>query len=334
MRMSAASKTLMKIFATVLLLPFLAGASLLPETIWAWHRSASTQPALANRALWGEYGLKAWESVTYENGKDRFTVSAWEVADTTGALGAFDWQRALLKGDAQPSQAAPLAAETKDALLLTHGNYLLEFQGYKPSREELDAVTGSLKNVDTTALPVLASYLPSGDLAPRSERYVIGPVGLQEFDPAIPPSVAAFHFGAEAQIGVFHSPKGDMALAIFNYPTAQIARQKLSDFEKLPGAMAKRSGPLVAVVLQPPDPDFAERLLSQVRYQAQVTRDEYVPGKRDNIGVLIINIFIFIGILIVFALLSGFLVGGLRVYRRRGRKGEDPDAMITLHLTR
>ncbi len=307
---------------------------MLPDSIGAWHRTATTRPALANRALWGEYGLRDWESATYENGKARFTASAWEVADTTGALGAFDWQRGRLEGEALPSPAAGMAAETKDALLLTHGNYLLEFQGHKPSREELDAVTGSLKNVDTTVLPVLASYLPTAGLVPCSERYVVGPVGLQEFDPAIPPSVAAFHFGAEAQIGVFHNPRGDLTLAIFNYPTAQIARQKLPDFEKLPGAMAKRSGPLVAVVLQPSDPDFAERLLSQVRYQAAITHDEYVPTKRDNVGTLVINIFIFIGILVVFALVSGFFVGGVRVFLRRGRKGEDPDAMITLHLSR
>ncbi len=61
-------------------------------------------------------------------------------------------------------------------------------------------------------------------------------------------------------------------MAIFNYPTPQIAMQQVPDFEKLPGAMAKRSGPLVAVVLSPADPDFAERLLAQVRYQADHPR--------------------------------------------------------------
>ena len=44
-------------------------------------------------------------------------------------------------------------------------------------------------------------------------------------------------------------------MAIFNYPTPQIAMQQVPDFEKLPGAMAKRSGPMVAVVLSPADPD-------------------------------------------------------------------------------
>ena len=64
--------------------------------------------------------------------------------------------------------------------------------------------------------------------------------------------------------------------------------------------MAKRSGPLVAVIVSPADPDAAERLLAQVSYQAEITRDEYVPTRRDNIGDLVINTFILIGILLAF----------------------------------
>ena len=141
-----------------------------------------------------------------------------------------------------------------------------------------------------------------------------------------------FHFGAEAQIGVFRSPRGDMALTIFNYPTHQMAMQQVAQLEKLPGAVVKRSGPMIAVVLAPPDPDFAQHLLGQVRYQAEVTRDEYVPTRRDNIGELLYNAFVLIGILLAFAVVSGVIFGGLRSFRHRGKKGEEADAMITLRL--
>src|SRR5262249_24964901 len=142
-----------------------------------------------------------------------------------------------------PSKAATLASETPDALMVVHGNYVLLFDGYKPDAGELDAVMQGLRNVDTTSMPVLPSYLPSRDLLANSERYVIGPEGLQRFASGIPPSVAAFHFGAEAQMGVFHSPKGDITLSLFNYPTPQMAMQQIAEFQKLPGAVAKRSGP-------------------------------------------------------------------------------------------
>src|ERR1019366_158783 len=137
-------------------------------------------------------------------------------------------------------------------------------------------------------------------------RYITGPASLAKFFPGIPPSVAAFHYGAEGQMGVFHSTKGDLGMVIFSYPTPQIAMQKEIDFRGIPGGnLVKRSGPLVAVVLNPTDPDAAERLLSQVKYQASVTLDQWVPSHRDNIGNLVINAFVLIGILLGFSVVSG-----------------------------
>jgi hypothetical protein len=319
----------MRIFAA-LAVPCFLGAAILPDAIGAYHRTGSSKPALADRPIWDEYALKDTEIGVYENAPAKpLTVTVWQLADTTGSLAAFDWQR---PPGAQPSAAAPMAVETAGALLAVDGNCLLRFEGYKPAAPELAALFQSLKNLDTTPLPALPSYLPSAGLVPLSERYVTGPASLAKFDAAIPPSVAAFHFGAEAQVAVFHSPKGDLTLAIFNYPTPQIAMQKVEDFTKLPGALAKRSGPLVAVTLSPPDPDQAERLLSSIRYQAEITRDQYVPTRRDNMGDLLLNICILIGLLVAFALVTGFFYGGARALARQFRKGPEPEAVISLHL--
>ena len=38
--------------------------------------------------------------------------------------------------------------------------------------------------------------LPADGLIPNSERYILGPVSLDRFEPRIPPSVAAFHLGS------------------------------------------------------------------------------------------------------------------------------------------
>jgi hypothetical protein len=94
--------------------------------------------------------------------------------------------------------------------------------------------------------------------------------------------------------------------------------------------MAKRSGPLVGAVLSPGNADAAEALLAQMRYTANLTMDEFVPTKRDNIGNLVINAFELTGILLVFCAISGLAFGGWRVIRRK--KGIEPDAVITLHL--
>lgn len=316
-------------FFTALLLPLLASAAILPDTIGAYKRTAVSQPAISDQAIWDEYGLKASETAVYENDGEKFSATAYRLQDPTGALAAFEWQRPAA---ATPSDAAKTAAQTKTGLVLVHGNYLLSFDGYKPPKAELDAALGAIQNVDASSLPVLATYLPPEGLVANSERYVTGPVALQKFLPGIPPSVAAFRFGAEAQIGTYRGPKGEAALAIFNYPTPQIAMQQTAEFQKAPGAVVKRSGPMIAVVLSPPDPDWAERLLSQVRYQAEITRDEYVPTQRDNPGVLLYNAFMLIGILLALAIVSGIFFGAIRGFRRNVKKGEEPDAMITLHI--
>jgi hypothetical protein len=318
-------------FLVAFLLPALAGAAIWPDAIGAFQKTSTSANALPDRPVWDECGLAETETALYQDAGKQFTATAWRLRDSTGALAAFDWQRSA---KAAPSKVAALAAETPTTLLMVHGNYLLSFDGYKPPVAELNAVVAELRNVDTTTLPTLPGFMPSENLVPNSERYIVGPVGLARFDPGIPPSVAGFHMGAEGQLGVFHSPKGDMALAIFNYPTPQIAMQKIGDFNKIPGAVAKRSGPFVAVVLSPPDPDAAERLLSQVRYDAVVTRDEYVPTRRDNIGNLVINAFVLIGILLVFSTVSGLFVGGFRAFLRRGKKGDEAEGMISLHLER
>ncbi len=319
----------MRGFLIALVLPVACMASILPDTMGEYHRGTPSKPGLTDAKLWDEFGLKEAETAAYSDASTSFQATAWRLQDSTGAMAAFQWQR---PADSTVSNAAPLAVVSANNLLLAQGNYLLLFQGHVPSAEELDGVLQGLRNVDTTSLPPLRGYLPSQDLVPNSERYIVGPVGLERFAPAISPSIAAFHYSAEAQTGVFHSPKGNVTLAIFNYPTPQIAMQQTPEFEKIPNVMAKRSGPLVAVVLSPPDPDYAERLLSGIRYQAAVTRDEYVPTRRDNIGNLVVNAFVLIGILLACSVAGGLAMGGFRLLRRRGHKGEEPDAMITLHL--
>ena len=314
-----------------LFLPALAQAAIWPDAIGAWHRTAVSKPVRADGPLWDEFGLRESETASYENGSAKFTATAWRLQDSTGALAAYDWQR---PGQSEPSKLAALAAETAGSLLLVHGNYLLSFSGYKPTTPELDPIVESLRNVDTTALPTLPGYLLSQDLVPGSERYITGPASLGKFNPGIPSSAAAFHLGAEAQLGVFHGPKGETVLTIFDYPTHQIAMQQAASLGKIPGAEVKRSGPLVAVILFPPDPDAAERLLAQVRYRAEVTRNEYVPTLRDNIGNLVVTAFVLTGLLLAFCVVSGLAVGGSRVFLRRFRKGEEPEALTTLHLER
>ena len=313
----------------LLLLPALTYAGVWPDNFGAFHRTADQPVQVPDRPLWDEYGLQKAEQCQYESGPRKFTAIAYQLQDSTGALGAFDWQR---PANAKASTLSKLAVETADSAMLAHGNYLLFFQGYKPTVAEIGGLIQTLPRLDQSSLPALSGYLPESQLVPNSERYVTGPVGLDKFAPGIPPSTAAFHLGAEAQIGSFHTPKGELRLSIFSYPTPQIARERLVDFQRISGAMAKRTGPLIAVILTPVSPDDAERVLAQVRYEPNITWSERVPTRRDNIGDLVINAFELIAILLAFFVVAGLSYGGVRSFRRRGGQANDAEAMITLHL--
>jgi hypothetical protein len=303
-----------------------ARAAVWPDQLGNWIKTESKPVAFTDRSLWDEYGLQQSEQAGYAAGAKRFQATAYRFKDPTGAFGAFEWQR---PANARPSKLGELAATAADGVLLLYHNYLLQFVGWKPELADIQWFLDQLRDVDRGPLPTLKDHLPATNLIANSERYVLGPAGLDRFEPRIPPSVAAFHLGTEAQLGSFRTKSGLFGLSIFSYPNPQIARQRLPEFEKLPGAMAKRAGPLVAVILSPSDPDAAERVLSEVRYEATFTWTERVPTARDNVGNLIVNIFILIGFLMALFLVVGLAFGFLRRWIGWGRS-EEP--MILLHL--
>ena len=307
---------------------FPAAGGILPDRLAGVMKSDVKAVEPPDAALFDEYGFEAGEQATFGPS----TLTAWRFRDSTGALAAFQYVR--------PADAKPLkstinqgAVRTSKGAIFEYGNYIVQVSGKVPEDDELAPVYLALAKVQQAPLPVLSTYLPPAGLVPNSERYIIGPVSLQKFDPKIPPSLAAFHLSAEAQFGRYHGKDGDFSLAIFEYPTPGIARQRAEEFEKLSGVMAKRTGPLVAVVSDAADRDAAERLLAKVNYEATVTVNEKGPNHEvRSFGRTILNYIAFAGLIMLFCIFSGLLFAGVRILARRlGPKDED-GAMITLHL--
>ena len=113
----------------------------------------------------------------------------------------------------------------------------------------------------------------------------------------------------------------------------EMARHQLPAFQAVPGATVKRTGPLVALTLNTPNPDDAERLLSQVKFQAEITIPEHVPTLKDNPANLFLNILILCGVLAALFVVSGLVVGGLRMTLRRADASGEGDSVISLHLS-
>jgi hypothetical protein len=308
-----------------------ANAAIWPEQWWEYKRLSVEQVHIDDPLVWEEYGLQEAETAAYDDGQVKFRATAWRLRDSTSALGVFQWKRPAGWRD---STVEETAASVGSKLLFVYGNYVILLDGHTPDEEKRKILYIQLPRLEMSSLPVLASYLPKQGLVDGSSRYVIGPVSLEKFEPRIPPSLAAFHLGAEAQLGRFSSPKGETTLVIFSYPTPNMARNRLDEFSKLPGLLAKRTGPMLAVLVHPPDPDEAERLLARINYRAVVSWNESTSaGPEHNPGDLILGIFKLTGLLILFTILAGAAYGGIRRFGSRylGWQGSE-GSMVTLHL--
>jgi hypothetical protein len=315
--------------SVILLAAVIAAATPSPAAIWpdqaGEYRKTSSKPAtVAEKPLLDEYGLRDAEQAEY-SGPGRLQVVAYRFKDSTGGFSAF---QAMRPANAAPSDLADHAVQAGGTALAAFGNYVLEFRGLTPDQGLFNAITDQLPQVDRTPLPALPNYLPKQGLVPNSERFVLGPRSLAQFESRVSPEVANFDLSTEAQIAKYRLPSGTVNLALFSYPTPQIALKQLPEFQKLPGAMAKRTGSLVAVLFSPPNLDDAERLLANVRYDAQVTWNESLPNPRDSLPDLLINIFILTGLLMVLFLGAGVVVGLLR----RAGFNKSREEMVVLRL--
>ncbi|MDP8980247.1 MAG: hypothetical protein M3O35_06625 [Acidobacteriota bacterium] len=288
----------------------LASAAIFPSQIGPAQR-VSAQPATldpADRPLWDEFGLLESEQADYGD----FTATAWRFRDSTGAFAASEWLR--------------------KSQVIAAGNYLLRFEGKPPARQVIDALR--FPGQSFAALPVVRGYLPSQGLIPNSERYILGPASLQRFEPALPAQAAAFQFGAEAQTGRYRSKTGDLDLAIFSYPTPGMARQQAAEFQKLPGTVVKRTGPLVAVVTGVQDPSAAQKLLANLQYEANGSWSVPIPLiiRPQTAGQIVMGAITLAGIIIAFCFLSGLVFGVTKLLRHRYGPSDAGGAMILLHL--
>jgi len=317
------------------LLPFFlaagfVSAAILPDTIGEWKKGAASSAAVPNEKVWQEYGLQDSETAAYASATRKYSISAFRFGDATGAFAAFDEAR---PAGAKPIDVPGLGAANASDEIVAVGNYLFIFNGYKPKPEELNHVVGTAPHYSQSRLPTLPKYLPDG-AEPNSERYIIGPASLARFAPSIPPSTAAFHFDAEAELAKYPGKSGkSTTLVVFNYPALEMARKQIVAFQQIPGAIAKRSGPLVAIAINPATPDDAERLVSRVKYQAEVTLSEHPPTLKDNPANLFLNVFILCAILAGICVLGGVMVGGFRLLVRRAGPSGEGDDMISLHLS-
>jgi len=311
---------------------------LLPGEFAGWRKTlpsrvsreaAAAEPAHA--AVLREFGFTDFESASYTRGERRIEVRAARFADASGAFGAFSYYK---QPQMQTESIGDEALSNGVRVLFYRGQVLVDAKldrATAMSAAELRELAAALPPPPPNAAqaPTLFSYLPKEALEPNSSRYVLGPAGLAAMDAPLPAEVVDFSRSPEIALGAYRTRGGGAWLMVIAYPTPQIAAERLravAAYRPPPaeGApetglafMAKRSGPLVAVVAGEVSTAEAKSLLGQVNYDADVTWNERTFTPRDNIGNLIIAAFTLIGVLLLFALVIGVSFGGLRIVAKR-----------------
>ncbi|HWP84831.1 MAG TPA: DUF6599 family protein [Terriglobia bacterium] len=278
-------------------------------------------------AVFREYGFLGAERRQYSKAGDGFTATLWRLEDATGSYGLFTFL-------SQPGMRFHAlgndpAASGGGVFLLQRGPYVLELRGDGLPAAAPEALSASIPASQGTEslLPPLPGYLPTEGLIPASQKFLIGPAAFSRTLDRIPPAAVRFDMGAEA-VSAKYNRGGDqpMHLLLISYPTPQLASKMLREFQSLPALsqgpsdrtlFVERKGNLIAFVLDAPSLEATEQLLQLVRYEADVTWNEYVPPPGQNAGSLMLAVFSLAGFILLIAFFSGLAFGGVRLIIKR-----------------
>lgn len=297
-------------------------------------------------AVLKEYGFTEAETATYTRPDGRkLTIKAARFKDATGAYGAFTFYR-------QPSmhseQIGTKAASANERTLFFRSNVLVDAAFDRltgMSAAELRELAASLPAAKGSAddLPNLPQYLPKQSAVENSARYILGSQALAALGGPLTPEQVDFRYDPEVLEQQYSLPDGPVTLMVLQYPTPQIAGDRLRALEPIASANAnglalRRTGPMLVVTSGAVNNSEARSLLGSVNYDAEVTWNEATSiPKRDNVGNLIVAVFGLIGILLLVMLVFGIFFGGFRLLMARlfpNRVFDRPDHMeiIQLHL--
>ncbi|GGH06863.1 DUF6599 family protein [Silvibacterium dinghuense] len=329
----------------------------LPATLGGWQLDGAAQtgtdPAQLDAAQAGplkEYGLKGYAAGTYRHGGATLAVKLLRFPDATGAYGAFTLYRtpAMHPADFNLEKGHEAAVGDGTAIFWTGTEVVTAAAAHIgfEEREALTALAAALpKNYGPDGVaPPLPKYLPDEGLDRSSVRYAIGPEGYVAGGGALPSGTIDFSQDAEVVTGRY----GAETLTVVGYPTPQIAAGSEKSLEtllkgagasgSLQNALAKHTGPLMAVVSGPETPSNAQKLLDRVKYEAQVTADhpEGYGNEVKKTARLLVGIVTLTLILGGAALLLGIFLGGgralYRVLRGKPVSTLNDDDFISLKL--
>lgn len=308
--------------------------SVLPASFAGWTAANAAQGSVAKApapsTVTQEYGVVSTERTTYTRGKDTLNVSLYKMKDPSGAYGLYSYLRSPEMAHSTPGDHSVISRERA---LLLDGNLLLDVTGTDLPKYGLDLntlVAAVNSKAEQGPLPTLTEHLPSKGFVERSDKYVLGPVTLNEVFPVSEDDWLGFSHGAEAEVAKYNVSGHEVRLLIADFPTPQVAQKRLTDLQQVyhfnpknPDAnaspmFAKRSITLLAIVSGAKTQAEADELLGQVASGSEVTWNEPTfQFKEPSIGAMIVGSIEGAGVLCMFAVVAGVAFGGFRVVVKR-----------------
>jgi hypothetical protein len=331
-----------------------APAPILPDAFAGWERKGAVERGNdphkldpASAGVLAEDRFTDFEQATFRNDDRSLTVRAARFADAEGAYAAFTFYREPLM---RAEDVGTLAASRNDRILFFEGNLLVDAQfdhvtGMSGAQlRELAAHLPQPKG-PAAELPTLPSHLPRKQMVPETARYLIGPAAYASLNINIGPDAIDFSKSPRVLWARYNGETPESAeLLLVEYPTPHIAIDKLSGYEQLAPptgggiSLAKRSGPIIALLRGNLSHGDADRILAGINYDANVTWNENSgQSRRDNIGNLVVAALALAAVLVLMSIGAGAVFGFGRAFlprlRGRGKGGPGDDGgMIRLDL--
>jgi hypothetical protein len=330
----------------------IASTAVLPTSFAGWQVKGgverSSDPAAADAAnalVLKEYGFERLEKADYTRDDGRtLGIKAAVFADASGAYGAFTYYYSAEMGE---EKIGGQAAFLNNRVLFYQGNVLVEAVFDKisaMSAAQLRELAGLLPAAEGNKgnLPTLPARLPQrpfpGDpgrtIEKNTTKYILGPAALDRVGGPLASALVDFKLDAEVAMGKYAAAAGEATLMLIEYPTAQIATERLRQIDashqvaaQQPGVATivdvgpffdARTGPIVVIAAGPLSKSEARALMSSVSYEADVTWNENTyASKKDNMANFLFNAIVLCGIVVGLSLVAGIAFGGLRLVVKR-----------------
>jgi uncharacterized protein DUF6599 len=274
-----------------------------------------------------EAGLLTGEDRSYTRGSDKLQLTLLTFKDPSGA---YEFYTSILTPSMIAARLGDESAVDANQGLILVGNFVLTtgpLQDVKP--DELADLVKVLKlRADHSPYPPLRQYLPTTWRVFGTEKYSQGPVGFVYAMDSLGQGAlralsdeAGFNEGAEAIFAKYQGTHGSGTLLLLEYPTPQVAENRLHHIRQaLPvdarqaGVTVERKASLLSLVFAPTSAMHAQAIRDEVNYETNVTWNEPSQTATDPpLVYMMFKIFLFTSLFLVVATVMGVFFGGLRI---------------------